>query len=106
MATTIVTIPRSDGWVECSFDQGAAEAADLVADPGDGLRIYVKDFVATMSAAGTLKLESGTDDLIPTMPMVAGVPLVVPSMECAKSAKLAVTSGTTAAKGRFLYKVR
>lgn len=107
MATTVETTQQKDGWIQASFDQSAAEAGTLVADPGDGCRVRIKDFVATMSAAGTLTLLSGaTTNLIGVMPMAAGVPLVLPGeIECAPSEVLTLTTVTTAAKGGFKYKI-
>lgn len=107
MATTVVSSSKADaeGFIPASFDQSAAETADLIGDPGTGLRVYVKDFVSTQSAAGTVQLLSGAVVLTGAMPTGAGVPLALPSLHTAQSEALRITSGTSPAKGVFKYKI-
>lgn len=106
MATTVVETARGDGWVGVSFDQSAAEAGDLVAAPGAGFRIVVKNFTCTAAAAGTVQLKTGTTNLTGAMPTGVGIPVEFDDVHCAKNEKFAVTSTVSALKGYFAYEIR
>ena len=111
-----ITVPpeivRQDGWRQVMFSQSAAGAADtLVADPGDGLRVVVKEMQARMSAAGTLQLLSAANAMTGIMSLAAGVPFEgkgssrSPFLECSSSEALVLSTVTTAATGFLVYKI-
>lgn len=106
MATTVTQTARRDGWITVAFDASAAESADLLAACSADTYFEIKDFVVTLSVAGTFSLLANTAALTGAMPLAAGVPLMLPSVHGVEATKLNYTAATGLAKGSFLYKIK
>ncbi len=106
MTLAVVEVVQDGGWILASFDQTAAGTDDILADPGDGLGIQIKDFVLAITVTGTVNLKSGTSTITGVLPLLAGTPLYLNRFDIAPSEKFSVVSATGAVKGQFKYKVR
>jgi hypothetical protein len=113
MATNLGTpVSRRDGTVQVSFEQDAAGAGTLVADPGDGVRVILVSFFVSLDASGSVKFTGGdTGDLCGDLSLGAGVPIGYrgntrsPALEAAKSEALGITSVTGKASGWIVYRI-
>jgi len=89
--------------------QGAAGQSAVVAAAGAGLRIYVLGWCASLSAAGTLKFQSGNTDLTGAMSVgaapVSGSAGGLPVFATAANTALNITSTVGLAAGYVAYTV-
>jgi len=113
MALTSVATVRRDGWTQLSLSQSAAGTDIVVADPGDGNRIVVKELTLSLTVDGTVQLTGGTGGGVLTgiMNVSAASGLGLrgtsrsPAIECAPSEALSLVTVTGSARGFLLYKI-